>query len=114
MKKISLPIIVLLFLLSESLYADDRALLFNGNCITCHHMTEALSAPSMREVKRHYKSVFSKKEDFVNYMALFILNPTQEHSIMSEEVKKYKLMPLLGYEQSVAKEIASYIYDTEF
>ena len=96
------------------LSSEDGALLFDGNCVTCHHKTKAISAPSMREVKSQYKSVFSEKKDFVHYMSAFIVDPTLEHSVMDDKVKKYKLMPLLGYEKSVAEEISTYIYDTDF
>ena len=95
-------------------FADDGALLFHGNCITCHNETQSISAPSMREIRQNYLEVFSDKEDFVKYMSQFITTPDEELSIMKDKIKKYKLMPLLGYEKSVAQEISAYVYEKEF
>jgi len=47
-------------------------------------------------------------------MSSWVANPKEETSIYLEAVKKYKLMPQLGYEKEVIKDIASYIYDTDF
>ncbi len=106
--------VIFLLLLHILLFSDDGALLFHGNCITCHNETRALSAPSMREIRQSYLTAFSDKKDFVKYMAQFIIKPDEESSIMIDKIKKYKLMPLLGYEQSVAYEISTYVYEREF
>jgi cytochrome c551/c552 len=99
---------------TTGLFANDGALLFNGNCVTCHYTTEAISAPSMKEVRVRYLSAFSQKDDFVKYMSLFIVKPDENISIMRDKVQKYKIMPILGYEESVAREIAAYIFETNF
>jgi cytochrome c551/c552 len=100
--------------LTTSLYADDGALLFNGNCVTCHNATQEQSAPSMKVIRERYLLAFSKKKEFVHYMAAFIVHPREDISIMSDKIKKYEIMPTLGYEKSVAQEIASYVYETKF
>ena len=114
MQKLTKSFLFLMLFASSNLFANEGALLFGGNCVTCHHETRAISAPSMREVQKQYRAVFGDKKDFVKYLSAFILKPKAENSIMLEKVEKYKLMPLLGYERSVAEEIASYIYDAEF
>ena len=49
--------------ITTSIYATNYAsLLFHGNCVTCHHETKAISAPSALEIQKAYKSAFSKKE----------------------------------------------------
>ena len=106
-------LITILFFVNK-LFADDGALLFNGNCITCHNSVKSISAPSMREVKRNYLVAFAKKEEFVKYMTLFVIHPNEDMSIMRDAVQKYKIMPILGYEESVINEIAAYIYETDF
>ena len=76
-----------LFLIYSCLYAEDIAsLLFNGNCSTCHVEKDAKSAPSIIEVQKHYKSAFSKKEEFIKYMSNFALHPKRELSIMQNSV----------------------------
>jgi cytochrome c551/c552 len=99
---------------SQLLVADDGALLFNGNCITCHHPQKSISAPSMQEVRSRYQLAFSTKEEFVHYMTAFVINPSEEQSIMQDMIEKYELMPILGYEESVIEDIASYIYGEDF
>ena len=93
---------------------DYGSLLFHGNCVTCHQEDRAVSAPSMMEIKKVYKSAFSKKEDFITYMSRWVHKPTAKTSLMDGAIKKYKLMPLLGYDTSTLKEITTYIYDTDF
>jgi len=106
---------LLSLLFSSCIYAsDDGLLLFNGNCVTCHHSTKSISAPSMMEVQKNYKRAFSKKEDFVNYMSKWVIKPNQEASIMLDAVDKYSLMPELAFEIEVIKEISSFIYETDF
>lgn len=98
-----------------SLYGGDmRALLFHGNCVTCHHETKAISAPSVEEFKTHYLRAFPLKKDFVAYMSTWLLHPKEETSIMLQAIKKYALMPELAFELSTLEEIAAYIYDTNF
>ena len=91
-----------------------RALLFHGNCVTCHHETKAISAPSVQKFKEHYLRAFPLKKDFVNYMSTWLLHPKEETSIMKASIKKYELMPELAFELSTLEEIAAYIYDTDF
>ncbi len=68
----------------------------------------------MMQVRQKYLDAFAKKEEFVKYMSSWVTNPKKETSIYIDAVKKYKLMPQLGYEKEVITDIASYIYDTDF
>ena len=98
-----------------SLHADDMSsLLFNGNCITCHKETKTLSAPSVVKFKAVYKNVFSTKEEFVNYMSTWVLNPKKETSLMHDAIKKHGLMPHLGFDIETLRDISAYIYETDF
>ena len=99
----------------SSLDADSiGSLLFHGNCTTCHFETKTVSAPSMVEVRKHYKTAFSKKKDFVKYMSRWVSNPDPKTSIMLQSIDKHGLMPHLGFEEEALKEIVEYIYDTDF
>ena len=91
-----------------------RALLFHGNCTTCHNETKTLSAPSVIEFKESYFVAFPNKKDFVEYMSQWVVNPNKETSIMLEAIKKHELMPQLGFDISTLREISAYIYDTDF
>ena len=94
--------------------ADMRSLLFHGNCITCHFEHKSVSAPSIDKIKENYMRAFPSREDFISYMANWIVKPSKDTSIMLDAIKKYELMPELGFEESTTREIASYIYDTNF
>jgi len=94
--------------------ASLGSLLFHGNCITCHFETKDDSAPSIMRVRENYLRAFPKKEDFANYLSKWVLHPNAEGSLMLDAIKKYELMPQLGYEESTLKIIAEYIYDTDF
>ncbi|MBC8238141.1 MAG: cytochrome C [Helicobacteraceae bacterium] len=105
-----------LFLAFTSLLTagDNRSLLFHGNCVTCHHEQMSISAPSTNEIKKHYLQAFPQREDFVSFMSEWVLEPKEETSIMLDAIAKYELMPLLGFDKETLKDIAGYIYDTEF
>ena len=106
---------ILFLLLSLTLYADkNAALYFSGNCITCHHITKTISAPSIIEVKKRYLSAFSKKEDFVHYMSTWVLKPKAESSLMHDAIAKHELMPELAYDVQTLEIISAYIYETDF
>ncbi len=90
------------------------ALLFHGNCVTCHYETVDKSAPSIMKVRQAYKNAFSDKKEFVHYMSKWVLRPNEEHSIMQDEIAKHGLMPQLAYEKEVLEDIATYIYETDF
>ncbi|MEA3521458.1 MAG: cytochrome C [Campylobacterota bacterium] len=104
------------FLTFHSLVFGDNiaSLLFHGNCTMCHVETKTVSAPSIVEVKKHYKSAFAKKEDFVHYMAQWVVKPNAETSIMQHAIERHGLMPHLGYDIPTIEVIAAYMYDTDF
>jgi cytochrome c551/c552 len=107
-------VFILFTLFVNMLQADEGELLFQGNCVTCHHKTRSISAPSMKEVKAVYLSAFIEKKDFVHYMSEWVLQPNKGSAMMNEAVKKYSLMPQLAFEKDVLNEIATYIYQTDF
>ena len=106
---------VLLPLFAINIYAEGYgSLLLHGNCITCHHETKAISAPSIMQVRENYLRAFSKKEDFVKYMSQWVKKPKRESSIMLDAIDKYSLMPELAFDIEALKEISTYIYETDF
>jgi len=91
-----------------------RALLYSGNCFTCHKTTTAKSAPSISHIKKVYISAFSDKTSFVEYMSTWVLKPNAKTSLMSKAIKKYELMPEMAYDRETLQEISEYIYETDF
>ena len=109
--------LILLFfiLLHVRLIADDNAALYyHGNCITCHHSSQEISAPSMIDIKARYLSAFSQKKEFVEYMSKWVHTPSVEMSIMQDAIEKHQLMPELAFDLETLKIISAYIYETNF
>ena len=107
--KIKLLILILTSKLLASSYGE---LLFNGNCVTCHSTNELnKSAPTIIEIQNTYKNAFPNKKNFIHYMSTWVLNPKKETSLMDSSIKKYKLMPMLGYDIETLEEISSYLYE---
>lgn len=108
-------LIFLSIIFITNINASYKALLFNGNCITCHK-TDNLnkSAPKIQEVQENYKNAFPNRKDFITYMSTWVLNPKEKTSLMSTDIKKYGLMPQLGYDKTTLEEISEYIFDTNF
>jgi len=103
------------FALNSTLFADNLgSLLFHGNCITCHNETKAISAPSALEIQINYLRAFPQKKDFIAYMSTWVVHPNKQTSIMLASIKKYELMPELGFDKSTIEIIAEYIYETDF
>ena len=108
-------LVTFIFSLFYLLQADNiSSLLFNGNCITCHKEAKTVSAPSVVEFKKRYKSAFPNKDDFVKYMSEWVQNPNKTTSLMHDSIKKHGLMPNLCYDIETLRDITSYIYDTDF
>ncbi len=93
---------------------DMGQTLWQGNCVTCHNPTKAISAPSANEIRLRYLDAFPHRKDFVEYMSVWVSDPQEETSIMGDAIEKYNLMPQLAYPLSTTQEIAEYIYKTDF
>ena len=110
-----MKIIIISFILFFNLYARDyKSLLFHGNCTTCHFKVKNVSAPSIINLKKRYKSAFPQKKDFINYMATWVEHPDKKTSLMDDAIQEYELMPELGFDLDTLKQISEYIYDTDF
>lgn len=108
-------LLLILILLLSNIFADKLAeLYFTGNCTTCHFIKDKKSAPSIIEIKQNYLNAFPKEEDFINYMSKWVLKPNAKTSIMSHSIKEFELMPELGYDEYTLRQIAKYIYNTDF
>lgn len=109
-----MKILLISVLNADFLDNNYNKLLFNGNCVTCHQLTKNISAPSIAEIKKQYINVFPEKQNFKEYMSTWVLKPKKETSIMQEKIKKYGLMPELGYDLDTLERISEYIYETNF
>jgi len=106
-------LIIALFLINSYGF-NIGELYFSGNCVTCHFKTEKKSAPSIQEVRENYLRAFPEEKVFVDYMATWVLKPNITTSIMQHSIEEFELMPELGYDEYTLREIAKYIYKTDF
>ena len=109
-----MKILFLVLFTFGSLYGKSEGrLLLYGNCITCHHETKSISAPSLKIIKKRYHEAFATKETFVKYMVEWVSSPNIKGSLMHDMIEKHELMPELGYDKDTLEKIASYIYSME-
>jgi len=91
--------------------------LFNQKCMICHNIegkTDAtMLAPPFYQVKKRYLNASIDKNDFIESMTNWVINPSEDNSLMRGAVKKLKVMPKLGYKVEEIKEIVNYIYETD-
>ena len=101
---------------STSENAEALALL-QQKCYACHSIVtkshDDIIAPPMIAVKKRYSMEYDTKEDFVNAVVAYTLNPKEENALMYGAVNKFKVMPKQAFEEEDLRKIASYIYDNE-
>lgn len=91
--------------------------LLKTNCYACHSVTakshDELIAPPMVAVKRRYLVSYKTKEEFVEAMTNWVLNPEEEHALMRGAVNQFKVMPKQPFDKDAIIKIANYIFDNE-
>lgn len=101
---------------SETVNTDGLNLL-KQNCYACHSVTtkshDEIIAPPMIAVKKRYLMQYDNKEDFVNAMVAFSLNPNAENALMYGAVNQFNVMPKQNFKEEDLKKIATYIYENE-
>lgn len=91
--------------------------LMQQKCFICHlekpnpELRDKMLAPPMTRVKEHYK--FSDKKEFVDAIVSFVSNPTTDKALMPGAVRKFNLMPKLGYNKVDIKLIAETLYNMD-
>lgn len=103
-------------ILFGKLCADSSygALLLQGNCTTCHFETQEVSAPSLKSIKQIYIKKYKDKNSFVLAMSQWVMVPNIKNALMQDMIKKFGLMPELGYDEESLKQISEYIYKNDF
>jgi len=94
--------------------------LMEQKCFICHFpkpdpsKRDQMIAPPMLRVQEHYKPLYPKKDDFVKAITTWVSNPTEDKVEMPGTVRKWGLMPKLGYSNEDVQLIANVIYDMDF
>lgn len=90
--------------------------LLEENCFSCHSPNKSLNnrvAPPMEAIKRHYITSNTTEEDFTSDLIAFLNDPKIETSKMPGAIKKFGLMPKMGFNEEQLQDIATYIFNTE-
>jgi len=67
----------------------------------------------MAAVKMRYSRRFDSKDEFVDAMVSWTMNPEKEKALMRGAVDKFKLMPKQAFKEEDMLKIASYIYENK-
>ncbi len=91
--------------------------LLKNQCYACHSINSSshdeIIAPPMVAIKRRYTRMYDNKEDFVDAVSKWALNPEKESAIMRGAVAQFNVMPKQVFKEEDLKKIAAYIYDNE-
>ncbi|MEN8123604.1 MAG: c-type cytochrome [Bacteroidota bacterium] len=86
-------------------------------CYICHSIDapshDNIIAPPLEAVKRRYSMQFKNKEDFINAVTKWTLNPTKENALMRGAVMQFNVMPKQNFKEEDIKKIAAYIFDNK-
>ena len=100
---------------SEKKEADAKALtLLQNNCFACHTPDMSIDkrlGPPIFRIREHYFSEKISREEFIDKVTRFAMNPSQANSIMPGAVRNFGLMPKQSFRQEDLEIIAGYIYD---
>jgi len=91
--------------------------LLKNQCYACHSPVssshDVIIAPPMAAVKLRYGRSYASKDEFVEALVSWAMNPDKDKALMRGAVDKFQLMPKQPFAESDMLKIASYIYDNE-
>ena len=86
--------------LTSSVKATETAeALFDAKCAVCHMKTRPtdmsnMVAPALMGVMRHVKMSYPNRDEAVEFMVDYVLEPTKEKAIcMPQKIQRFGLMP---------------------
>jgi len=96
---------------------SDGLSLIQQKCYICHSVTseshDNLLAPPLEAIKRRYKMTYPTKDEFVEAITNWVVNPVEEDALMRGAVQNFNVMPNLMYNKEEVKKMATYIYNNE-
>jgi hypothetical protein len=88
-----------------------------ANCYLCHNPAapshDAIIAPPLAVAKLRYNRQYQTKDEFVDSMTAFLINPTKEKAIMYGAVDRFGVMPRSTVDEKTLREIVEYIYNNK-
>lgn len=99
-----------------ALPGDDMRILMN-TCYVCHNPRvkshDDIISPPLAAVKYIYKFKYPEKEEFVERMTDFVLNPDNRKAIMQGPVMRFGVMPEMPLDSIEVRLISEFIFDNE-
>ncbi len=111
--KIAVIAAILLAAASTSLSANGTGkALFEKLCASCH-ASEGMptNAPPMFAVINHVKGTYPDREEFIERIVDWVWEPDASQTLMPGAVRRFGVMPKLGYDSEQVRMIAEYLYD---
>ena len=101
-------------LLMSNASANDGKELYGQLCASCHAAeSNPKVAPPIFAVVDHVRQAYPKREDFISRIIEWVDEPETEVALMPGAIRKFNLMPKLGYSQRDVEEIAEYLFDKD-
>ncbi|MBT8185955.1 MAG: DUF3365 domain-containing protein, partial [Eudoraea sp.] len=88
-------------------------IILETECYICHNpraSEESMIAPPMIDIKKHYITENTTKEEFTVDLMNWVNDPEQ-NSKMPGALKKFGIMPYIPYPEDAIAQIAEYLYD---
>jgi len=94
--------------------ATSGSELFEKHCNQCHVKAgRPTAAPPIFAVIHHLKKEYPERNEFIKKVVDWVNNPNEKESLMPGAVRRFGLMPKLGYAEADVRSIAQYLYDGE-
>ena len=91
--------------------------LLKMRCYVCHNPNakshDAVIAPPMAAIKRRYSVSYKTRDEFVNAVTKWAINPEEDRALMRGAVMEFKVMPKQLFKEEELGKIAGYIYDNK-
>lgn len=91
--------------------------LLKTQCYACHNPNTAsqddVIAPPMAAIKKRYSRLYDNKEEFVNAVTDWAMNPEKENAIMRGAVMQFNVMPKQVFNKSELQKIANYMFENK-
>lgn len=89
--------------------------LLKNQCYVCHSPVssshDSIIAPPMAAVKLRYGKIYKTKDEFVDAMVSWTINPDKEKALMRGAVDRFKEMPKQAFKEEEMVIVATYIYE---
>jgi len=110
--KLQITGVVATIFLMNNVSASDGEELYGQLCASCHTPNASVKiAPKIDAVVDHVRKAYPQREDFISRIVEWVDEPKAEIALMPGAIRKFNLMPKLGYNQHDVEEIAEYLFD---